>query len=93
MFLQLLNEARLNAGKPPMGLITPFFYQSHKANPASFNDVVVGDNRDGDLQLRGSPFPTFCEYGFETSPGWDPVSGLGTPNAAILTEMALAAAK
>ncbi len=40
--------------------------------------------RHGDLQARGSAFPEFCEFGFYALPGWDAVSGLGTPNWAQL---------
>ncbi len=36
----LINDARLAAGKPPMGFANPFIYQ----NPDAFTDVTVGDN-------------------------------------------------
>ena len=57
--------------------------------PGSFNDVIVGSNFDGDLEVRGSPYATFCPYGFMAAPGWDAVSGLGSPNYAILKEYVL----
>lgn len=49
-------------------------------------DVVVGDNFSGDIQQRGSPYPTFCPYGFTTQSGWDAVTGLGTPNFSALAQ-------
>ena len=36
--ISLLNEARLNAGKPAMGFLNPFLY----SNPGAFVDVTVG---------------------------------------------------
>jgi tripeptidyl-peptidase I len=57
--------------------------------PGAFKDVVVGSNFDGDLESRGSPYATFCPYGFVASPGWDPVTGLGSPNYAILKDYVL----
>merc|ERR1712151_1094576 len=67
-FVSLLNEARMKAGKPAMGYLNPFLYQ----NPGAFRDVTVGTNAIG----RQGP----VEYGFPCAPGWDPVTGLGTPN-------------
>ena len=64
----LLNEARIQHGKPPMGFLNPFLYQ----NADAFTDVTLGTNaigRDGkDLK-----------YGFKATKGWDPATGLGTP--------------
>lgn len=87
--MSLLNDQRLHAGLPPMGLLNPFLYQSAAANSAAFHDVTVGNNNDGDIQPRCSAFPTACQYGFSTAPGWDPVTGLGTPNWPVLVQLAL----
>jgi tripeptidyl-peptidase I len=76
----LMNDARLKAGKSPLGFLNPLLYQMAKERPQAFNDVTVGTNKDGDLQSANSPFPAFCPYGFEARPGYDPVTGLGTPN-------------
>ena len=74
--IALLNDARLQAGKPPLGHINPFIYQ----NPSAFNDIVHGKNNNGGL------LP-----GFEATKGWDPVTGLGTPKYPELLKAALAA--
>eukprot|EP00696_Hemimastix_kukwesjijk_P002415 gnl/Hemi2/1295_TR462_c0_g6_i1.p1 gnl/Hemi2/1295_TR462_c0_g6~~gnl/Hemi2/1295_TR462_c0_g6_i1.p1 ORF type:complete len:372 (-),score=115.18 gnl/Hemi2/1295_TR462_c0_g6_i1:54-1169(-) len=87
--ISLLNDARLNAGKPPMGLITPWLYRMHALHPEAFNDVVVGNNFDGDIQSRDSLYPSFCPNGFTTAPGYDAVTGLGTPNFRVLRDLAL----
>ncbi|KDQ11416.1 hypothetical protein BOTBODRAFT_35307 [Botryobasidium botryosum FD-172 SS1] len=62
--LTLINDARLAAGQPTIGFINPFIY----AHPEMFNDITSGGN-----QGCGTP-------GFTAVPGWDPVTGLGTPN-------------
>ena len=59
-----INNERMAAGKGPVGFINPVLY----ANPQVLNDVVEGRN-------------VGCESdGFEAVSGWDPVTGLGTPN-------------
>jgi tripeptidyl-peptidase-1 len=60
----LINTARLNAGKGSVGFINPALY----ANPTIMNDITSGGNPG-----CGTP-------GFEAVEGWDPVTGLGTPN-------------
>jgi tripeptidyl-peptidase-1 len=73
----LLNELRLNASKPPMGFLNPFIYQNKQA----FNDVTSGIN-------CGSP--AFCQHlkgGFPATVGWDPATGVGTPNYAELAKL------
>ncbi|KAI4199992.1 MAG: hypothetical protein LQ350_004254 [Teloschistes chrysophthalmus] len=60
----LINEARLAQGKGTIGFVNPTLYM----NPGAFNDITSGGNRG-----CGTP-------GFESVSGWDPVTGLGTPN-------------
>jgi len=67
IFASLINrivEERLAAGKTSLGFLNPAFYK----RPSMLNDIVNGTN-----------------YGcgstaFRASPGWDAVTGLGTPN-------------
>jgi subtilase family serine protease len=66
-----------------LGLINPALY-TLASNPATyaadFHDVTVGNNQAD---------PTVP--GFSNSPGWDPVTGLGTPDAArLLPDLAAA---
>merc|ERR1711953_1339863 len=73
--VSLLNEARHEANQPPMGFLNPFLYK----NADAFTDITQGSNRYlGDL------------HGFPATKGWDPVTGLGTPNFEKLRERALA---
>ncbi|KAE8446870.1 hypothetical protein EG329_011501 [Mollisiaceae sp. DMI_Dod_QoI] len=69
----LLNEARIAKGKGPIGFLNPTFY----AHPEAFNDITSGSNPG-----CGSP-------GFKAQPGWDPVTGMGTPNYPKLLEVFL----
>ena len=62
--ITLLNAARLDVGKSTVGFINPVLY----ANPGMMNDITSGGN-----QGCGTP-------GFTAVKGWDPVTGLGTPN-------------
>jgi tripeptidyl-peptidase-1 len=62
--LTRINDVRLNMGKRPIGFINPAIYQ----HPEILNDITNGTN------------PGCGTQGFEAVRGWDPVTGLGTPN-------------
>jgi len=73
-----LNDIRLsrkgqagNANSSPLGFLNPFIYQ----NAAAFNDVTSGKNTGGG------------RYGFEAMQGWDPATGVGTPNFEALSKL------
>ncbi|KAI0642913.1 subtilisin-like protein [Trametes meyenii] len=68
--ITLINDARLAAGKGPVGFINPALYSDTFAD--SFHDITTGGN-----QGCGTP-------GFTSTEGWDPVTGLGTPNFTTL---------
>jgi tripeptidyl-peptidase I len=59
-----INGERLKKSKSPVGFILPALY----SNPHVLDDVTEGDN------------PGCGTRGFKTAKGWDPVTGLGTPN-------------
>ena len=71
--ITLLNEARIAKGKGPIGFLNPILY----AHPEAFNDIVDGGN------------PGCGTDGFKSQPGWDPVTGLGTPIYPKLEEIFL----
>lgn len=62
-----INEERLKAGKSFVGFVNPVLY----AHPEMFNDITFSP-------LKQAP----CnESGYLTAvKGWDPLTGLGTPN-------------
>lgn len=62
--LTLLNEERLAQGKSTVGFVNPVLYQ----HPEVFNDITSGSN------------PGCGTEGFPAAEGWDPVTGLGSPN-------------
>ncbi|GLB34137.1 putative protein CC1G_01435 Coprinopsis cinerea okayama7 130 [Lyophyllum shimeji] len=61
----LLNDVRLSRGQPPLGFLNPLLYSKAVSG---FNDITIGHNSG-------------CgTTGFNATKGWDPVTGLGTPN-------------
>ncbi|KAJ6487228.1 family S53 protease [Mycena vitilis] len=62
--IALLNDQLIAAGNSPLGFLNPWLY----ANPDMLNDVTAGSN------------PGCGAKGFAAKAGWDPVTGLGTPN-------------
>ncbi|TAQ87686.1 hypothetical protein B7494_g3994 [Chlorociboria aeruginascens] len=71
--LTLANEARLAAGKSTVGFVHPVLYQ----HPEAFTDITVGSN------------PGCNSPGFLAAKGWDPVTGLGSPNFPVLLRVLL----
>ncbi|KAJ5739107.1 hypothetical protein N7533_011891 [Penicillium manginii] len=69
--LTRINEERLAAGKSTVGFVNPVLYQ----HPEAFFDITKGNN------------PGCNTNGFEAAAGWDPVTGLGTPNYPALLDV------
>ncbi|KAJ6458108.1 peptidase S8/S53 domain-containing protein [Mycena vitilis] len=63
--ISLLNDFRISEGKAPLGFLNPILYSTAKAG---FNDIKSGSN------------PGCGQTGFTAGTGWDPVTGLGTPD-------------
>jgi len=72
----LLNDIYTQATGAPFGFLNPLIYKMWDAQPNTFNDITVGDNMCP--EQTSSPCPQ-CK-GYLAYKGWDPVSGLGTPN-------------
>jgi tripeptidyl-peptidase-1 len=73
--VSLINDARFNAGKSPLGFLNPSLYQ-FASTQGIFNDITVGLNNC----CAGSPPTVCCQYGFYATSGWDPTTGLGSVN-------------
>ncbi|CAG7929585.1 unnamed protein product [Penicillium olsonii] len=71
--LSLINEERLAVGKSPVGFVNPVLY----ANSDVLHDITNGTNVG-----CGSD-------GFRAIAGWDPATGLGTPNYPKLKKLFL----
>ncbi|KAF7422431.1 hypothetical protein PC9H_010587 [Pleurotus ostreatus] len=63
--VSLLNDYQLTKGQPPLGFLNPWLYSEAAS---AFNDIVKGSN------------PGCRTLGFSAHHGWDPVTGLGTPD-------------
>lgn len=79
--ITLINQMRLDAGKPQLGFLNPILYQMARDRPEAFHDVVTGSN-------KGTTGYT-CQYGWPAASGWDAASGLGTPNFGIMADYLL----
>ncbi|KAJ7114272.1 peptidase S8/S53 domain-containing protein [Mycena epipterygia] len=64
-FIALVNDRLIAAGKPVLGFLNPLLYSTGKGG---LDDVTVGELNEG-------PFS-----GWNAATGWDPISGLGTPD-------------
>jgi len=63
--VSLLNDFRIASGKAPLGFLNPLIYST---GVPGFNDITSGSN------------PGCGTTGFTARAGWDPVTGLGTPD-------------
>ncbi|KAL8417217.1 hypothetical protein RB596_007367 [Gaeumannomyces avenae] len=72
--LTLINEKRMAAGKSAVGFVNAVLYE----HPEALNDITSGKN------------PGCGTEGFEAVQGWDPVTGLGTPNYPKMLELFMA---
>eukprot|EP01119_Soliformovum_irregulare_P003789 TRINITY_DN14857_c0_g1_i1.p1 TRINITY_DN14857_c0_g1~~TRINITY_DN14857_c0_g1_i1.p1 ORF type:complete len:713 (-),score=198.18 TRINITY_DN14857_c0_g1_i1:20-2158(-) len=84
--ITLLNDARISAGKSPLGFLNPAMYKIAASTPSAFYDVTVGYNRCGSIDWQ----PACCPFGYHATQGWDAASGLGSPNFAVLKQAVLA---
>ena len=80
--MALLNNARLSRKQPPLGFLNPFLYQyGYKG----LTDIVDGKSTGcGEFSGAKSPIP---DAGWSAAKGWDPVTGLGTPNFPTLLNL------
>ncbi|KAI0788230.1 subtilisin-like protein [Fomes fomentarius] len=73
----LLNDKRLDAGQPSLGFLNPLLYSQ---GASALNDITVGSN------------PGCGAQGFPALEGWDPATGLGTPDYEKLLNLVLSVA-
>ena len=66
-----VNQRRASRGKRPVGFINPKLYRL-RPGARAFHDVVTGNN---DIEKLGK---------YSAGPGWDPCTGLGTPDGTKL---------
>ncbi len=82
-------------GLPNLGYMNDLLYMAAAIAPASFNDIVLGNNTSSFVLGGGFVTPpagngpatvhvTPTGYGYEAGPGYDMTTGLGTPNGLLL---------
>ncbi|KAK4122203.1 peptidase-like protein [Parathielavia appendiculata] len=76
--VSLLNNARLAQGRRPLGFLNPWLYSVGKQG---LTDIVHGGSTGctGKDAYSGLPTPFVPYASWNATPGWDPVTGLGTP--------------
>ena len=77
-----LNEVSMARAGAPLGFINPLLYSIAQSSPSAFHDLTTGDNRCP-RNWTSSNCPSRC-VGYQSAPGWDPVTGLGSPNVGNL---------
>lgn len=80
--LALVNDARFRAGQPAIGFANPWLYS---IGSKGLNDITTGGafGCDGTNSQSGLVVPNAGIIPYATwnaTVGWDPVTGLGTPN-------------
>ncbi|OSS43496.1 hypothetical protein B5807_11875 [Epicoccum nigrum] len=76
---QLLNSARIASGKKGLGFLNPWLYSTASTG---FTDIKNGKITGCSGAISGA--------GFSAVAGWDPATGLGTPNYEALLTFATA---
>jgi len=74
----ILNHHAIKASGKPLGFLNPLLYSTAASTPSAFHDITVGDNKCTEDGCSSS-----CQ-GYLCAKGWDPVTGLGSPNTATL---------
>jgi len=69
----VLNNYMISKTGKPLGFLNQLFYKMAVECPQCFRDITVGDNICTEQGCFG------CQ-GFYATKGWDPVTGLGSPN-------------
>ncbi|KAJ8060713.1 hypothetical protein OCU04_011018 [Sclerotinia nivalis] len=89
--LGLLNDARFKAGKPALGFVNPLLYL---LGTGALNDITGGGSVgcNGVNGQTGAKIPGGAVIPYATwnaTKGWDPVTGLGTPDFEKLKKLVL----
>lgn len=86
--IALINSLRIQAGKPGLGFLNPWLYG---IGYQGLTDIVNGGSIGctGTDPLSGLQTPTVPFASWNATPGWDPVTGLGTPNFQKLLQLAM----
>lgn len=78
-----LNAARLEDGLPKLGFLNPWLYS---LNQTEFTDIIDGGSSG--CYVGTSNEQLVPNASWNATPGWDPVTGLGTPIYNTLVKLA-----
>jgi tripeptidyl-peptidase-1 len=70
----ILNDYRFKNGGAALGPLNPLLYKMSAEQPSTFQDITTGNNICTEAGCART-----CK-GYVCAKGWDPVTGLGTPN-------------
>jgi len=74
-----LNNWRLNNNLPVIGHFAPLIYQMYADMPSAFHDVTIGSTACTEEACCAG-------LGFTCTVGWDPATGVGTPNFGVIMD-------
>ena len=80
-----LNAIFKDQGLPQLGYMNDLLYITAVVSPGAFNDIQIGNNissfySPGSYSTPGDKKLTPTDFGYQAAPGYDLVTGLGTPN-------------
>ena len=76
----ILNHYESKKGKPNLGFLNPLLYQMYQENASIFNDITIGNNYCTEYNCCPNRSDGGSDFGYLSTKGWDPVTGLGSPN-------------
>jgi len=76
----LFNDYVIGKTGKPLGFVNPLLYQMWGDQPSAFIDITSGDNACTEQGCNCAP----GAGGFTAAAGWDPVTGLGSPNFNVM---------
>ena len=76
----LMNAHERSKGRPNLGFLNPLLYYISDEYQNTFNDITEGNNYCTEQNCCPTLKDGGSNYGYLATKGWDPVSGLGTPN-------------
>ena len=81
-----LNDLERKKGKETLGFLNPLLYKMSLEDSSIFNDVVEGNNYCTEYNCCPTRKDKGSDFGYIATKGWDPVTGLGTPNVDKMIE-------
>jgi tripeptidyl-peptidase-1 len=73
--VSLINNARINAGKSPLGFMNPLLYFIAQKFPEAFNTInATGFDNSCTYSIYNEPL-SCCPYGFVGTSSWNPLTG------------------